>query len=790
MDASLERLTEALSDRYAVKREIGRGGMATVYLAHDLKLHRPVALKVLRSEVASSVGADRFLREIQIAAKLSHPNILSLYDCGEAGDLLFYTMPYVEGESLRDRIVRERQLPLEDALRIAREVAEALDYAHEQGLVHRDIKPENILFHEGHAVVADFGIARAVREAGGAALTEVGLAVGTPAYMSPEQAAGERHLDGRSDQYSLGCVLYEMLAGMPPFVGVDAQSIIRQHLTAEPRPVTDLRSTIPAGVSAIITRALAKPVADRFRTVGDFSLALSTSLSAPEIPTRSRRVRTWAIVSGVVAIAALAIVAIRSQFPIQGRDGIRDIVVLPPHLSGDLDQDALVSDLHRRLISAINRVPGLASPAAASTEIFRRGDMTLRELARELGVDGVLEWSATQSPDSLWVEAGLFEVAPGERLVWEERFSTHKRDQLRLVQGVALALAEATGDASEGAEESRIVEAPRVNPEAYRAYQHGAQEASRVSEASMPRAIEAFSLAIRLDPSFAPAYAGLAEAYGIQAINGFRPASEVADSARLRAHQALALDSTLAEGHFALGVVRFRFDLDLAGAEQAFLRAVELDDRLVQAYVWYVHLLTSEDRGQEALSIAQRADSVAPLALIPKSALVYAFSALGDESQAIETAEQMLEDWPDNPMGPFVLINAYVWSKRYEEAASVFFQLCADLGIPVEDFPNAMALGFQGMILGLAGYSEEAERILARLHERRNAGEVVEPDAIAHVLIGLGRGEEAVDWLERAYFEGPTPNLVLLNGPPFEALHGNPRFEALRLAIFGPQGRT
>jgi len=273
MVATLEVLSRALSDRYRIERELGRGGMATVYLAEDLRHHRRVAIKVLDPEVAAAIGPERFLREIETVARLTHPHILPLFDSGQADGLLFYAMPYVEGESLRERLKREKQLPLEDALKIAREVADALSYAHSRGLVHRDIKPENILLEEAHAVVADFGIARAVAAAAGEKLTATGIAVGTPAYMSPEQASGGRDLDGRSDLYSLGCVLYEMLAGVPPFAGTTAESLAHQHLNLAPRPVTELRPAVPAAVAALaghweeVVRIL-QPVAAQSTEIG------------------------------------------------------------------------------------------------------------------------------------------------------------------------------------------------------------------------------------------------------------------------------------------------------------------------------------------------------------------------------------------------------------------------------------------------------------------------------------------------------------------------------------------
>ncbi|MGE5759781.1 MAG: protein kinase domain-containing protein [Gemmatimonadota bacterium] len=278
----MSRLTTALADRYRIERELGAGGMATVYLAHDVKHERKVALKVLRPELAAVIGAERFLAEIKTTANLQHPHILPLHDSGEVNGTVFYVMPYVEGESLRDRLARETQLPVADAVRIATEVAGALDYAHRHGVIHRDIKPENILLHDGQALVADFGIALAASSAGGTRMTETGMSLGTPHYMSPEQAMGERMLDARTDVYALGCVLYEMLAGEPPFTGPTAQAIVARVMTAEPTPVTEIRKTVPDNVEAAVQTALQKIPADRFPSAAAFADALAgTTAIAP-----------------------------------------------------------------------------------------------------------------------------------------------------------------------------------------------------------------------------------------------------------------------------------------------------------------------------------------------------------------------------------------------------------------------------------------------------------------------------------------------------------------------------
>ncbi|MDE3129097.1 MAG: serine/threonine protein kinase, partial [Gemmatimonadota bacterium] len=275
MSDAATRLSAALADRYRIERELGQGGMATVYLAHDLKHDRKVAIKVLHPDLAAALGAQRFLSEIKTTAALQHPHILPLHDSGEADGLLFYVMPYVEGESLRDRLNREKPLPIEDAEGIAREVADALDYAHRHGVIHRDIKPENILLHDRRALVADFGIALAVQSAGGERMTQTGLSLGTPHYMSPEQAMGEKQIDARSDVYALGAVLYEMLTGDPPFTGSTVQAIVAKVMSAEPEPVTMLRKNTPEPVAYAVHRALEKLPADRFGTAAEFAAALS-----------------------------------------------------------------------------------------------------------------------------------------------------------------------------------------------------------------------------------------------------------------------------------------------------------------------------------------------------------------------------------------------------------------------------------------------------------------------------------------------------------------------------------
>src|SRR5688572_27430903 len=338
-------LQSALGTRYAIERELGHGGMATVYLARDPRHRRQVAIKVLHPELSAVLGPERFLREIELTASLQHPHILPLFDSGNANGLLYYVMPYIEGETLRDRLERESVLPVDDAVHLAREVADALAYAHAHGVIHRDVKPENILLHGGHALVADFGVALAVQQAGGERMTHTGLSLGTPQYMAPEQATGERGVDGRADIYALATVLYEMLAGEPPFTGHSAQAIVARVLTEEPRPLTPRRRSVPPHVDAAVRTALEKLPADRFPDVATFAAALAaptdrrgSMTSQPAVTvTRAARFRAQhpqaiaALAAGALVVAAVLGWAVGRRSPVSAmptttRDPVRFVI--------------------------------------------------------------------------------------------------------------------------------------------------------------------------------------------------------------------------------------------------------------------------------------------------------------------------------------------------------------------------------------------------------------------------------------------------------------------------------
>jgi eukaryotic-like serine/threonine-protein kinase len=561
------RLQNVLSDRFRIERELGRGGMATVYLAEDLKHHRSVAIKVLDPELAAAIGPERFLREIEIAARLQHPHILPLHDSGVAEGLLYYVMPFVEGESLRDRLSREKQLPLDDALRIVREVADALDYAHGQGVVHRDIKPENILISRGHAVVADFGIARAIRAAGGAKLTETGLTLGTPLYMSPEQAIGGGELDGRSDLYNLGCVLYEMLAGQPPFTGPTGESLVHQHLSVEPRSVADLRPTVPAGIARALGRALAKTPADRFGTLAAFAEALAHREPA--------------------AMASAPTVAIAAPAPARPVHERSKIAVLPfQNLSAEGAHAYFAGGLHDELLTQLSKVAALKVISRTSVMGYSGTSKPLKQIASELGVGSVVEGSVQVAGERLRVTVQLIDAATDEHL-WAERYDRTLDDAFAIQSEVAQQVVAEVGAALTSTEQAGLAAAPTANAEAYRLYLQGREYWTRPGylRQNWEVAQQLYERALGLDPDFALARAALSQVHG--AMYWWRYDPSVARAARQReeAEAALRLAPLLPQAHAAMGLSHYWGQRDYRRALDEF--AIALKGLPNDAELWW-----------------------------------------------------------------------------------------------------------------------------------------------------------------------------------------------------------
>jgi serine/threonine-protein kinase len=617
------RLSSALADRYRLERQLGEGGMAIVYAAEDVRHHRKVAVKVLRPELGAALGGERFVREIEIVAGLRHPHILPLYDSGEADGFLYYVMPLVEGETLRARIDRERQLPIDDALRFAREIADALAYAHSRGVVHRDIKPENILIEGEHAVVADFGIAKAVAAAQAVTpITSTGISVGTPAYMSPEQATADRDVDGRSDLYSLACVLYEMLAGTPPFTGPTAESLVRQHVMAPPPPVTQFRPAVPPAVNDALMRALAKSPADRFNPVGQFSTAIRPSaVTAPSQASvaSTRRSVGWTAAAGIaLAVAAAgATWAVTRARSATGAAPERSVAVLPfDNLSGDTSVVPLILGVHAEMVTQLTKLGGLKVASRTSALEYRNSTKNDREIASELGVATLLRGTIQRSGNQVRFAVSLADAPNGKEL-WAESYDRpYTAENLFEVQGdIARAVASALRVQLSAQQRQQLTRAPTSNVAALDAFYRGLVAwTERSSGGKDTLAVYQLERAVELDTSFVAAWSLLAQARSWLIRRGLET-DTVWASAAVRHTQQLApgsLEAAVAQGYY-----RYYARGDFSGALDDLQAAARITPNSAELLHAIGLLERRVGRWEDAVTSFRRA-----AALDPRSSLI------------------------------------------------------------------------------------------------------------------------------------------------------------------------
>jgi TolB-like protein/Flp pilus assembly protein TadD/predicted Ser/Thr protein kinase len=658
-----QQLQRGLADRYQLERELGRGGMATVYLAQDLRHDRPVALKVLHSELAAALGPERFLREIKLAARLQHPHILTVYDSGETAGRLWFTMPYVRGASLRDRLTREKQLVLEDALRIATEAARALDYAHRQGVIHRDIKPENLLVTaEGDTLVADFGIGRALgAPAAGERLTETGVVVGTPAYMSPEQSAGDRELDGRSDIYSLGVVLYEMLAGEPPFTGPTTQAIMARRLTETPRPLRLVRETVPDALERAVMKALAKAPADRFQNAAEFARVLtapavttpaastSSPATAPQVVSRRPRVPFGLAALGVGLLLGLGMLFawLRARPGVE-TGGPKHVAVLPFENLGASEDDYFADGVTDAIRGKLTGIPGLQVTARSSSTQYKSTNTSPRQVGRELGVEylltGTVRWSKGRAGQSrVQVSPELIRVSTAAAQ-WQQPFEAPLTDVFQVQAEVATRVAQALGIALGVGEREQLGERPTTNLAAYDAYLRGEQVSDRLAtneRARLRKAIEYYDQATAIDSSFALAWAQLSRAHSLSYFT-VAPTPESAAAAQAAAERAVALAPGRAEGHLALGQYYRLVRQDYHSALEEFARGQRLAP--TNADLLTETALTEQRLGRWEVSLEhlRRADSLDPRSVETSRRLTVTLHWLRRYPEALESSEQAL----------------------------------------------------------------------------------------------------------------------------------------------------
>ena len=814
----VERLRTVLAEHYAVDRELGRGGMATVYLARDLKHGRFVAIKVLRPTLAESLGPGRFLREISIASRLVHPNILPVHDSGNAGGLLFYVMPYVSGENLRDLIHRVGQLPVEVAVRIAQEVAQGLTHAHREDVVHRDIKPENILLESGHAVIADFGLARAIHASALDDLSSAGLAIGTPSYMSPEQAAAGDQIDGRSDIYSLGCVLYEMLAGEPPFTGPSAQAVAAKHLHLPPPPLHTLRPTVPDPLVAAIDKALEKLPADRFQTAAEFSKALTATDTPGPKRSRRRALRWGALVLSAIGAVGMILVQRRA-----GRDpaiptlsGAAPAAVLadPTHIAvlyfdaegADTAIKWVANGLTEDLIDQLGHLEALSVISANGVRPYREHPAAPDSIARALSVGTLVAGTVAGSLDQPRVTVRLIEasgrqvdskvidVRGGDVLALRSELAQEVAGFLRQRLGREIKLRElrSEGDARawlqvRGAEDLRA--------DAWSLYAAGDTAGA---QRTLGAADSMLGVAEKLDPGWLDPIVlrgwtwadriDQAEAGTGKAIAKWAPRGIA------HAERALARKSDFEPALELRGYLRFmqwkhseNAKPDLVEAAERDLRAAAATENPSQPRAWSTLSFLLQSKGSFAESNlaakrAYKADAFLTAAPAVMFRLYFTSVVLRRWTEAADWCAQGHTRFPTDWLFTFCQLTLLYMPSGQRPDGAQAWRLASELDrlIAPSEQP-AMAPRWRMLIaavLARAGERDSARHTI-KAARAAGAGDLEMDYYEAGVRALLGEPEQALDLLERYVAYSPASTAFMKGDPFFDPIRAHPRFQAL-----------
>lgn len=780
-------LPENLGDRYEVGRELGRGGMACVYLARDIKHGRYVAIKVIRPELSVSLAHERFLREIEIAARLRHPNIVPVYDSGEVDGKLFFVMPYEEGPSLGDRIEREGALPPAEGLGILRDVGRALAYAHEHGVVHRDVKPDNVMISGGAAVVTDFGIAKAVSAAladtPGATLTQTGSSVGTPAYMAPEQATGDPLTDHRADIYSFGCLAYAVLTGHPPFHGQSTHHVITAHLTSVPPLVSELRPGLSGALASLVARCLEKNPAHRPQSAREVLIELDraplSEASLPDQPEGAqgprpvlpRRLGRWAAVGLMAALAGAIVLYPRrdGQSAATSRSGAPITLAVLPFYNTTSDSSLnFVADwFNEEVATALGRVPGIVIKSRTGARAYQ-GELAVDvvEAGARLKADYVLT-ALVRQDNGRWILSAELGRQSDAASMWSQNFVLQPDQQASAAEMIADSLATAL----RARFPSAIGEAPAlaanqrtVNNDAYRLYLRGQERLSRRG-LSVKESADLFRQAIGLDSLFAPAHSGLSMALALfPHFQGVPPAA-IHDDVVRAARRALELDSTQAQPHIALGLVyQFAYQWDAAARE--FETAVRLDDHDVEARVQFARHLLFRGRAADALAQLRVARAADPESALVLSWISYAFYLNGKVDSALIESRHALSNDPANLTSLSLGSLVNLWAGRLEEAREL--ALRASNYVPQATYVIAMTGDTAG----------------ARLRLRQEDAQVPQPwmaeTRRAHSHLGLGDTAEALSALERATDAGEIwTSLWTVQDPTYDPVRESPRLRRL-----------
>jgi TolB-like protein/Tfp pilus assembly protein PilF/tRNA A-37 threonylcarbamoyl transferase component Bud32 len=762
----LARLRDALADRYPIERVLGRGGTATVYLARDVKHQRPVAVKVLHPQLAAGLGTDRFLREIRIEAALQHPHILPLHDSGEADGFLYYVMPFVAGESLRERLRRAGPLPLDEVLRVTGDIAEALGYAHEHGVVHRDIKPENILLSNGHALVADFGIAKAMAAAGDEKLTETGWGMGTPAYMSPEQIVGAP-ADARADVYGLGCVVYEMLCGTPPFPGDNAREMFARHQQEPPPRLRQARPDLPEHVEVALRTALAKDPDDRYATAPELVRGLS---GAPPLARRKRAGPFPGSRAGMVGISILLLVgagalAARRWTSADGPRTLSVGVVPIENLDLDSSQAYLSEGLTEELGTRLAGIRKLRVISRRTMQVLGARGMTAAEIGRELGLDAVVTGSLQRVGDSVRMTAQLV-GARDDRAIWAGSFGGTRADLLRMQREVAWSVGEKLVGHSGERRDTSV-----GDPAAVDAYVRGRYWWGKRNGPALLQSIRFFGQALDADPRFAPAYAGMADAYMQLGYQSLLAPDDAFPKAAAAARKALELDSSLAEPRATLAYYNLYYAWNWPAAEREFRLALARNPSYATGHEWYGLFLTAMGRFDEALAEERLAQQLDPLSPAVTATAGWVLHYRGRQDEAERILRQVLRADSGFGLGRFYLGRVLQAKGAYDSAAAQYDRMAGALRGWV---PTLAALA---NLYADMGRRDEARAILRHL-DSLSAHQYVTSYAVAVVHAALASPDSAFHWLDRAIRERTHWVVWLNRDPRWKPLRGDPRFLA------------